>query len=79
MRLVSPYTNKLMTTGYSFCWYFHLLGMYAHTADRATSMYKDQPETAMWFYVPINEGESIIGIWLRKIEHQPSALIVCSL
>lgn len=58
--------------------------MYAHTPGRDLAFFNNHPNLSVWQYVPMQAGEKIVEMWLRRMlrdDDEPEvalALIVCA-
>jgi hypothetical protein len=58
--------NNSTARGYSACWNGSILHLHAHGEGETMEIYQDFSPSAIWTYMPIDQGEFISELWARK-------------
>jgi hypothetical protein len=64
-RMASLVCNRPSIAGYSMLWSGGLVQLHAHRRDESKVMYKYSSHKS-WLHMPIDAGEVITEIWLRR-------------
>lgn len=55
--------------GFSACWRRSILHIHAHYDGEGLAFYKKFPPNSTWIYMPVEAGETISDVWVRRTKH----------
>lgn len=67
--------NQPNITGISICCNPAPVAFHAHTSDDNLSFYQSTPSASVWIYMPLEQNERIVNIWMRhryRLDRDPA-------